>query len=229
MPSPSDVDLLRRAQAEVTRRVLRDLRAFWASLNLAKPEAARDALLAFLPVLTTTYGQAAATVAADWYDGLRAAERVPGRFRALPADPFPAEYVQARTRYGARHLFTDSPELMLPFLDGMVQEYALQPGRDTVVRSTLADPKASGWHRETRGDACKFCRMLAGRGGVYRRETASFAAHGDCNCVAAPSWDAGAEEVPVSAYVASVRTSGMSEATKAKHTARVRAYLAELD
>ena len=228
MPSASDVALLREANIALSGRVLRDLRAFWASLDLGKPEACRDALVRFLPVLTTTYGQAAAVVAADWYDDIRAAEGVRGRFRATTADPFPTEYVEARVRYGARHLFTASPALMLPFLDGVAQEYAMQPGRDTIVHSTLDDPQAAGWHRETRGDACKFCRMLAGRGGVYRRETASFAAHGDCNCVAAPSWDADAEEVPASAYVASRKTSGMSEAVKARHTARVREYLAAL-
>lgn len=227
MPSPSDVEVLRRANDELERRLLADLRAFWASLDLTKPYDARDALLAFVPSLTTLYGEAAATVAADWYDALRADAGIGGKFRATPADPFPVEYVQARVRFGVGHLFTRTPDLTLPFLDGAVQEYALQPGRDTVASSALADPQASGWQREVRGDACKFCRMLAGRGGVYRRATASFAAHGDCHCVAAPSWDPDAPEVPVSAYVASERVSRMTEAQKAKHREAVREYLAD--
>lgn len=205
MPSPSDVAELRAANESLSRRVEADLRGFWASLDLSQPERARDALLEFVPALTTVYGEGMAAVAADWYDEMRAAEAVPGRFRAEMAAAFPAEYVEARVRYGAGHLFTDAPNEMLSFLSGAVQEYVLQPGRDTVARSTLADPRASGWHRETRGEACGFCRMLAGRGGVYKEATASFASHGHCNCVAAPSWDADAPEVPAVAYVASQR------------------------
>src|SRR5690606_5733677 len=67
-----------------------------------------------------------------------------------------------------------------------------------------------GWHRETRGSrsypsGCKFCQMLASRGDVYKKATARFAAHAGCNCVAVPSWDANAPEVPAGAYVASER------------------------
>src|SRR5665648_174927 len=134
MPSSSDVALLRQAQAALADRVERDLTRFWATLNLERPEASRDALLRYVPVLTTAYGDAAATVAADWYDEVRVAEDVPGRFAAMPADPFPVPYVEARVHYGAAHLFTDAPGLMLPFLSGAVQEYALQPGRGTIVQ-----------------------------------------------------------------------------------------------
>jgi hypothetical protein len=186
-------------------------------------------LLEFVPVLTSTYGDAAATVAADWYDDVRASEGVRGRFAATLADPFPAEAVEARVRFGASHLFTATPALMLPFLSGAVDEYVLQPGRDTIQRSAVADPAASGWHRQASAGACNFCRMLAGRGGVYRQETAAFAAHGNCGCVAVPSWDADAPEVPVEAYVASERTSRMSPEQKERHTARVREYLAAMD
>jgi hypothetical protein len=87
---------------------------------------------------------------------------------------------------------------------------------------------ASGWHRETRPCACDFCRLLAGRGGVYKKATANFSAHGECQCVAVPSWDASAAEVEVEQYIASERTSKMSAAQRARHTARVRAFLADM-
>jgi hypothetical protein len=77
---------------------------------------------------------------------------------------------------------------MLPFLAGAVHEYALQPGRDTVRRSSVADPASAGWARSTSGNACEFCEMLAGRGAVYSEDTADFEAHGHCNCVAVPVW-----------------------------------------
>lgn len=212
MPTASDVEALRRAQRALSRAVERDLSGLWASLDLNRPERARDELLVAVPALTTAYGAGAAVVSADWYDAVRIEEGVTGRFSARMADPFPTEYVQDRVRFGARHLFTETPAQMLPFLSGAVQEYALQPGRDTIQQSTAADPQAVGWHRETRAGACKFCVMLAGRGGVYFKEkSASFAAHGNCMCVAVPSWDANAREVPVSAYVASERMGALKK------------------
>ena len=33
---------------------------------------------------------------------------------------------------------------------------------------------------------CRFCSMLAGRGEVYRADTARFASHPNCHCTAAP-------------------------------------------
>lgn len=224
MPSPSEE--FRAANLELSARAERDLLAFWATLDLSKPEKARDALKRYVPVLTGVYGEAAATVAADWYDELRLTEKVPGRFTAVMAAAYPTEYVEERVRFGAGHLFTDTPGAMLPFLQGAVQKYALQPGRDTIQSSAEADPQSVGWHRETGAGACGFCKMLAGRGGVYRKErSAAFASHSHCHCYAVPSWDPDAPEVPVSAYVASQRTSKMSPAQKNRHNATIREYI----
>lgn len=228
-PSLVEVERFRKANLGILSMVERDLNAFWSTLDLSRPDMARDALLEYVPALTTLYGEPAALIAADWYDELRAAERIPGRYRATMAAPFPAEYVRKRVKYGAGHLFTDSPNQMLPFLRTALSEYVLQPGRDTVQRSAIADPRASGWHRETRPtesypNGCSFCQMLAGRGGVYKWETAPFAAHGGCMCVAVPSWDANAKEVPVDAYVASVRTSNMSPEDRDEYRRRAGDY-----
>jgi len=226
--APTDVATIRQANASIEALALRDLRAFWASLDLSRPERARDALLEFLPVLSSQYGEAAAVVAADWYDELRSAAGVPSRFRAVMAAPVPAEAAVAQVRFGARHLFTDTPQQMLTFLEGVASKYVLQPGRDTVQLSAAADPAARGWHREVRAGACDFCRLLAGRGGVYTEKSVRFAAHHNCHCVAVPSWDASAPEVPVSAYVASRRTSEMSPAQRAEHNRRLRDYMSSL-
>ena len=227
MVASADIEEFRLAQSGIAARVKRDLAAFWTSLDLSRPERARDALLEFVPVLVQVYGEAAAVVAADWYDEQRAIERVPGRFRAVMAAPMATPYVQQRVRFAAHHLFTDAPGQMLAFLDGATEKYALQAGRDTIRGSANRDPQAVGWHRETRpsetfASGCGFCRVLAGRGGVYKRETAPFAAHDDCHCVAVPSWDADAPEVPADAYVASVRTAGMTQEERDYHFSQIR-------
>lgn len=230
MATAADVERLRQANQAVETLALRALREFWASLDLNRPEAVRDALVEFLPALTGQYGEIAAVVAADWYDELREAADVRSRFSAVMASPVPAEAAVAQVRFGAQHLFTPTPQQTLTFLEGTTSKYVLQPGRDSVAESTRLDPDAAGWHRETRHNACKFCRMLAGRGGVYHKEsTAKFAAHHHCHCVALPSWDPDAPQVPVSAYVASERTSRMTPAQREAHTAMVRDFLAAMD
>jgi hypothetical protein len=187
MASQPDVALLRRQQAGISSLVLRDLNGFWSTLDLSKPEKARDMLLVYGPAMVETYGEASASVAADWYDAERARAKIRGRFRASAAAPVDAEIVTARTRFGVGHLFSDNPDQTLAFLSGALEKYALQPARDTVAASSVRDPAARGWQRITNG-GCDFCDMLAGRGAVYSEATVSFEAHGHCRCAAAPAW-----------------------------------------
>lgn len=191
MPARADVEVLRSSQSGLVVLARRELEAFWASLDLTRPETARDALLEFLPVLTETYGEAAATVAADWYDEVRAADGVRGGFVAEMAATVPPEQVQARTRYAAGHLFTEQPESMLGFLaTEVVSKYVLQPGRDTIVRSAARD--GAVWARVPTGaETCAFCLMLASRGFVYESEGSAGSRsrfHGDCDCAVVPDW-----------------------------------------
>ena len=232
MVATSHIEKYRAGNSQIVDLFTDDLHTVWQALDLGSPRQARDVLFEVLPELTDIYGEQAAFIAAEWFEELRALERVPGSFSASMAETVPREVVVARVSYGARHLFTEQPELTLPFLETALSEYVLQPGRDTIQRSSIEDPRASGWHRETRPSdsyhkGCGFCQMLAGRGGVYKRATASFAAHGKCHCVAVPSWDANAPEVPAAAYEASKKTSNMTAAQKQRHNEFIRAYVNE--
>ena len=61
--------------------------------------------------------------------------------------------------------------------------HVLNGGRETILDTVAADPKALGWARSASGRACAFCSMLAGRGAVYKGEdTADFEAHDGCSC-----------------------------------------------
>ena len=211
MVDDSQTRLLRDAQNGIRSLVERDLRAFWLSLDLSRPEAARDALLAFTPALVEQYGEQAAAVAADWYDDVRAAERVRGRFRAEMVTPGEQEAVEGTVRRLAGDLFTDDPSPMLAGLLAAAPKFALAGSRLTVVRSTERDPQAAGWQRVIRGGACRFCRMLHGRGAVYKESTVNFAAHKACDCAAAPSWDPNAPEVDVRLYEASRRMTALRQ------------------
>ena len=211
MPSRAELVEFQQAQVGLVQLASDDLRTFWDGLDVGNGVATRASLMEFMPALTTHYGELAAALAADWYDDLRSRERLKVTFAAIMADALPAEQIRAQVGYATwTHLFTDHPDgTLVRLLDDLGKD-VLMPGWDTIVGSTNADPDAVGWHRETRPSrsytsGCGFCQLLAGRGGVYKRSTAPFAAHGSCKCVAYPSWDADAEEVPVDAYVMSSR------------------------
>lgn len=223
MVAAADVEELRQAQIDSRTLFVSDLEAFWESLDLARPEAARDALLAFTPLLVQTYSEVAAAVAADWYDEARAAERVPGRFRAAVVVPDESLAVERTVRRAAGALFKDVvTSEALWMIAGRAAVYALEGPRQTITTASARDPRAAGWQRVARPGACRFCRLLAGRGAVYKETTVHFAAHGgakggECNCTAVPSWDLDAPEVDVRLYEASRRTATMTPEQRERH------------
>ena len=176
----------RLANAELSRLVKRDLTAFFRSLDLGRPEATRDALLAFVPVLTAQYGDIAATLAADFYEESRAASGARGSFTALSADVVAAGAVEAKVRYTAGHLWTPSPENMLGALLVAADKYVKQPGWDTVAAN--ARREGVRWARVPTGaKTCSWCLVLASRDAVYQSKASAggdgHRFHGDCDCV----------------------------------------------
>jgi hypothetical protein len=172
--------------------VERDLLDFLGVMDFGRPEAVQRALFDFVPSLVSEYGDMAATVAADWYDELRASEGVPGRFGAPLAPLIPAEQVNARLGFATRAsgpLWAGDGATLTAFLGMMTNEYALQPGRDTVMQAAHKDKAA--YARIPEPGACEFCLMLASRGFVYSKSTAgqSKKFHGKCRCNAMPVWD----------------------------------------
>ena len=182
----ADLEAYRLANAELSRLVKRDLTAFFGSLNLGNPEAARDALLAFVPVLTAQYGDIAATLAADFYEESRAASGARGAFMALSAPAVPAGPVEAKVRFHAGHLWTPDPGAMLGALLVAADKYVKQPGRNTVAAN--AKRENVRWARVPTGaKTCSWCLVLASRDAVYHsKEKAGGPGHryhGDCDCV----------------------------------------------
>lgn len=186
MVAQADIEQFRAANSQLSQLVRDALEAFFASLDLSRPEAARDALLEFVPVLTQQYGDVAATLAADWYDELRAASGAAGRFRALTAAAVPSGAVEAKVRYLAGHLWTPTPEAMLGGLLTATDKYVKQPARNTVA----ANAKREGvrWARVPTGaKTCSWCLILASRDAVFHSKASAGGDgnryHGDCDCV----------------------------------------------
>lgn len=192
-----------------------DLTALWRQVNT--PTEAREALLDVLPSLVETYGAAAATISADWYDDLRDLVEARGRFRAIPAE-LTDTGTDALARWGVGPLFAAAPDWARArtLVKGGLQLRIANASRYTVVNSSIEDPAAQGWQREGSG-GCGFCAMLIGRGAVYTESGADFAAHDHCRCSAVPAFRG--EPKPVKPYTPSARKA--SDADRA----RVREYL----
>lgn len=179
MPTPT---LLRSDIATLAREASIDLGRLWRDADTAA--ALEEALRDLLPGLVDAYGAAAATIAADWYDDLRDETGVRGRFTAIPAE-IADTGTQALVGWALAEA-TDLPSFQTLILGGTQRRIA-NFSRLTVSGSSVADPGAVGWKRVGLG-RCDFCRMLIGRGAVYREATAAFQAHDHCGCGAEPAW-----------------------------------------
>jgi hypothetical protein len=211
-----------------------EMTAVWTQLVGAPAQTVRDELMAALPVLLSTYGSAAATLGADWYDEMRQLATSPGRFTAIPIDLPDADHVNAVVGWATQPLFEPQPApgttpetltgpaAVKARLDGGWQKLVADMDRDTVRGSLIRDPAAKGWARKTTGKSCPFCVMLAARGAVYSATTAAFASHDHCDCVAVPVF--GGDPRPVKEYVPSPKL--RSAAQRAANNQRLREYLA---
>lgn len=205
MATPS---LLRSRLAQLTGLANRDLNALWRQVNDAAQ--ARTALMDVLPALVATYGQAAATLAAEWYDEARLKAAAGGSFAAIPVEPSDRG-AQALAGW-ATATAADMTSLQA-LIEGGLQRRIADSARETVMGSTVADPKASGWQRQAQG-GCAFCQMLAGRGSVYSEAGADFASHDHCACIAVPAFDG--QPRPVKPYTPSARSSSDADRARAR-------------
>lgn len=109
-----------------------------------------------VPEIVGQHAQAAATVAAQWYD-----ELAPDKpFQATPAVDVPAEQI-AKTIGWALNAPGDAPPL--DRLAGSAKRMVYNAARDTITENAAAE--GVRWARYAQPDACAFCRVLATRSG----------------------------------------------------------------
>ena len=186
MVAQSDLEEFRGAAASLSELVRAEVQDLFDSLDLSRPDAARDALIEFIPALTEEYGLAAAGLAAEWYEELRSTSGAVGAFRATVAPSVEATVVQSQVRYHAGHLWTPTPREALGALLTSVDKFVKQPARDTV--RVNARREGVRYARVPRGSkTCAFRLTLASRDAVYTSKKSAGGDgneyHGDCNCV----------------------------------------------
>jgi hypothetical protein len=180
----------RQAQLVVRAALVAALVRIWPAFNPDDLVGSWSVIEPVLLALIATGGRTSAGLAAAYYDEFRAAEEIVGRAAPVLAAPLPVEDAVRSLRFvglvETRRLVdanrADAAVVAFTNVSGEVSRQALNQGRETLVASVDADPKALGWARVTDSKPCSFCRMLAGRGPVYGERGGHFAAHGHCGC-----------------------------------------------
>lgn len=164
--------------AAIAALAAQQLAQLWPQVDWSSPDAV-TAVQTVYRAIVTKYGQAAASVAARFYDDTRTQAGVRGQFRATPADPIPQAVLDrvvqsaflgnpAVDTAGKPALDTTSDlpveERVPARLDNAVQRHVIQPSRDTIVENAGRDPAKPRWVRVPQGpNPCAFCIMLASR------------------------------------------------------------------
>ena len=142
---------------------------FWRTLDLSNPAHARNELLEFMPMLLGQYGSKAASIAADWYDELRYDFGFRDTFITDLGGLLQPEFVQQRTRFGAGHLWTDTPDGTLLFLSGAITGWVTDAFNGTLELNMQNDPDDTWVIRKPEPDACKWCLTLGSRSAAQYR------------------------------------------------------------
>jgi hypothetical protein len=193
------------------------------------PAKSASVLAEAAPMIVEQYGGAAAALALDYYDGLRAAQNVRARFSPDPVVAVRHDLIVGQIAGWALGPLRDIEKqaeiemaaVMAEVETRMAEVIQIETARsfrETIREGIQPDPDAEGWRRVTRGDGCPFCRMLASKSAVFVKElSARFAAHPNCNCAARPVFNGeDGDEIDVMQYVASqrVRTDEQQAALK---------------
>jgi hypothetical protein len=172
------------------------------------PQARRAALLNGVPQIISYFSDGSAALAVDFYEEQRELAGVRDRtFVTKFVVNDRTVKIRRGVAWASDPLFSDDDAAANDRLAEIVQIETARPYRDTIVENRRRDPQAVGWRRIPNPGACNFCRALADKGAIFKKETASFAAHPACGCSAAPVFVGGemGPEASTLQYVASKR------------------------
>lgn len=218
----------RQQQLALRAALLRRLIPLWRLLDPKDLNKSLPGWLAAVLPLVQDARKGSSLLAGQYLRDARSAAGVEGSASIVLAGEAPAaqavtsltvtSLVAIRTALGTGQQIDQAMRTGFVTSSGAASRLALQGGRDTVVGSVRADPKAAGWSRLASPDACDFCLMLSDRGAVYSADSVDFAAHDHCACTAVAAYDE-PRQVQVKSFTPSGRTITDSE------RASLRAYL----
>ena len=158
----------------------------------------RNALVTIMQGYCGSSADVAASLAAEFYDGLR--ERMIGeKYGAVLAPDYSDEAIDQFVRWAVQPLVdegVDGVQYVVDRLDERIGYEVKRSAGNTVFRNGERDHRKVRFARVPRGSksyphGCPFCQMLASRGFVYRNaktagEMNHF--HADCQCMVVPGF-----------------------------------------
>jgi hypothetical protein len=187
----------RAAQIALRARSLSGLLALWRVVDVTNLADTIDVFTQAAVILALNGSDESAAAAGRYYELFRRAEGVPGAAPGFRIGRLPQQMVASELRGAALNGIINARRggmsLAAAKSNGLVRvagaftKLILAGGRMTILGNVNRDRQALGWQRVTSGDPCPFCRMLAGKGAVYKTErAASFEPHDHCACTAEP-------------------------------------------
>lgn len=200
MTTARELTQLHRAQQLLLRRAtISQVRKLWPALDWARLDATYPEFALSVAALVQKNRLTSAGLAALYLTAFRKASGVPGELKVVFAEPLIVDQFTTSLRVvsviaAKKAAASGDAEALamanaLTQTEGSMARLVLDSGRDTVVQSVKADQAAFGWQRVLGGAGCDFCRMLAGRGAVYKESTSDFEAHDHCGCTSEPVYD----------------------------------------
>jgi hypothetical protein len=161
-----------------------------ALLDFARPDELSEAVLDELPSMVDELADVSALISATMYETAREQAGARGTYVVNLSDPPPRVQVHESTKWALSPLYTNpdlAAKLVPDRLTASTPRLVRLGGRKTVVENTDSDPARPRYRRVLSSAAghCDFCKMLAGRGAVYRSEDSAGAGrhfHDNCKC-----------------------------------------------
>lgn len=148
----------------------------------------RRQVVAIMQGICGTSTDAAAQLAAQFYDGLRYYE-LGETMGAQPTSGREPEATDGAVRAFADKLAKGKPDAFVNLLRDRVDYEIKVAASQTCLENAKRDRRKPRFARVPTGiETCDFCLMLASRGFVYHTEAAASHAHGGCDCRIVPSW-----------------------------------------
>ncbi|MFF5793687.1 hypothetical protein ACFY5D_16700 [Paeniglutamicibacter sp. NPDC012692] len=198
--SYTEVEAQRQTTMKLIESALQELAIIWDAIpDKTDGAIVRMVLEDALGDIIQTYGQVVATHAAQQFDSLRAANKVPGRFTALVAKTPERARVNAHIGAVIEPIFRgagSNPGLAYKQVQGLVDRMVQEPFRRTIDENVgRSGSRAQGYARvPSSSEPCDFCLMLASRGAVYGPKSGKYRADGKkfhslCYCQLIPVFD----------------------------------------
>lgn len=224
--------LHRREQLLLRRATIAQMRKLWPALDWANLDKTYPKFALEVAKLVAVNRDVSSSLAAQYLRAFRIASGLSGDvtivnpllnaeqlFTALKVTSVVAAKTSAANGIPADVAMRNA----LAEASGAMARMVLNGGRETVLDTVQYDDAATGWRRVLGAGGCEFCRMLAGRGTVYKSEsTADFGAHDHCGCTVEPSF--GGYSKQVRTYTASEKFK--TQESRDANNQRIREYLA---